>query len=117
MAKKILIVEDDIGSADILEEIARNKGYDASALVTIPDNAGSELEKELENGNPDIIICDGLVGKYVDVFNIAKEKNIPFVLYTGDYYRTEEERKNGNAAFKKPLENNELFKYLKEQLS
>lgn len=53
MAAKVLIVDDDVGFASVMEERLAHAGYDVSAITT-----GHDLFQELRLIEPDIIVLD-----------------------------------------------------------
>jgi len=115
MSKEFVLVEDEKLWIEIFSDIAKREGYELRAVLTTPDKAASDLENELEKGNPKMIVCDGLSGKYQEVQRISQARNVKFVLFTADDYRVRSTRKDGGIAFDK-VNGDELFKYLKENL-
>lgn len=53
MAKKVLIVDDDIGFASVMEERLAHAGYQVSALTT-----GHDLFQQLRMTEPHIVVLD-----------------------------------------------------------
>lgn len=53
MAKKVLIVDDDIGFASVMEERLAYAGYQVSALTT-----GHDLFQQLRMTEPNIVVLD-----------------------------------------------------------
>jgi len=84
MAKKILVIEDDIDLNTVIELNLQKEGY-------ITDHAydGEEALKKVEEFQPDLIILDVMLPKLNGVeFNTKlksnpKTKNIPIIALTG----------------------------------
>jgi len=86
MAKKILVIEDDIDLNTVIELNLQKEGY-------ITDHAydGEEALKKVEEFQPDLIILDVMLPKFNGVeFNTKlksnpKTKNIPIIALTGKF--------------------------------
>ena len=115
---KILILEDDDLVARILQRTLRTEGHEASIVChdKEPGKVVSELERGLADGSidgPDVVICDGLAGKYEKAGEILEENNIPYLLFSSnkrivDRVIDETQR----PAFLKPEDTNNLLDYL-----
>jgi DNA-binding response OmpR family regulator len=97
MAKKILIVEDDIMLIKIMEARLHNAGYET--IVAQDGQAGLKMAR---SENPDLIIMDVMLPK-MDGFRATqmlkfddRYKHIPIVMFTGRMQ--EEDRETGLSA-------------------
>ncbi len=86
MAKKILIVDDDADSLEILKQRLSSLGYD---VVTASD--GQCGLEEVRKERPNLIILDALLPK-MDGFKVCEEikkdkklKSIPVIMFTAVY--------------------------------
>jgi two-component system, response regulator PdtaR len=99
MAKRILIVEDEIVSAMALGKMLKELGYDVLGIVT----TGEEAIERARMDHPDIVAMDiRLAGKMDGIdaaTEIAKDQDTQIVFMTG--YSDDETRKRALAL--KPL--------------
>ncbi len=120
MAKKILIVEDDIMLIKIMEARLHNAGYET--IVAQDGQAGLKMAR---SENPDLIIMDVMLPK-MDGFRATqmlkfddRYKHIPIVMFTGRMQ--EEDRETGlsagaNAYICKTSEPSSLVEKIKDLL-
>ena len=114
---KILVVDDNQESRELLEKILKAKGYN----VVLAEN-GADALKKLQAGTCDLIISDILM-PIMDGYQFCREvkgddnfKNIPFVFYTAAYT----ERKDKELALSlgvdkfitKPIDYHEFLKII-----
>jgi len=84
MAKKILIVDDEVEQIDFASAILEASGY---ALITAMD--GKEGMKKARTEKPDLILMDimmpeqGGIGMYQNLKHDGDTKNIPVIIVTG----------------------------------
>ena len=84
MAKKILIVDDEIEQIDFASTLLEASGY---TLITAMD--GREGMKKAKAENPDLILMDimmpgqGGIGMYQDLKHDDETKHIPVIIVTG----------------------------------
>lgn len=79
--KKILIVEDEFIIALDLEETLKGMGYDTMNHIL----TGQKAIDKIGSYNPDLVLLDIFLKDQItglDVAEVAKEKNIPFVFIT-----------------------------------
>ncbi|MCX6164216.1 MAG: response regulator [Ignavibacteriae bacterium] len=81
---EILIVEDDILTANVIQKYLTKNGYDVNAIAP---NA-TETFKELEKAKPDLILMDIFLRNSIDGIEIAKQVkvkyDIPIIYLTAD---------------------------------
>lgn len=83
MAKKILLVEDELDLVDVTKKRLENSGYE---VLTVP--SGEEALDLLQNNPPDLILLDlllrGMRGEEVckQLKGNPKLKHIPVILFT-----------------------------------
>lgn len=58
MAKKVLVVDDDLFIRELYEEVLKDEGYDVDAAVD-----GEEGLKKLQNGGYDLVLLDVMMPK------------------------------------------------------
>jgi len=84
MAKKILVVDDEVEQIDFASTILEASGY---TLITAMD--GKEGMKKAKSEKPDLILMDimmpeqGGIGMYQNLKHDVDTKNIPVVIVTG----------------------------------
>ena len=84
MRKKILLVDDEVGFAEILRELLVMDGYD---VLLVYD--GQEAIEQLEEYNPDIIISDIMMPRVggLELYNAVRKnpnyRNTPFLFISG----------------------------------
>ena len=116
---KILVVEDNEDSRNLLVKVVRAYGHEVTAVA----NGAEALEQALVQP-PDIIVSDILMPK-MDGYQLCHEckqneqlKNIPFVFYTATYTREEDEKfalsLGADAFILKPTEPDVLVQMLSE---
>jgi signal transduction histidine kinase len=81
---EILIVEDDILTANVIQKYLTKNGYDVNAIAP---NA-TEAFKEIEKAKPDLILMDIFLRNSIDGIEIAKQVkekyDIPIIYLTAD---------------------------------
>lgn len=94
MAKKVLIVDDEIGVVNAIESLLRAKGYE----VITADHGLRALDKA-RTQSPDLIILDVMLPK-LDGYKICRMlkfddnyRQIPIIMFTG--HGSEEEQRLG----------------------
>lgn len=79
--EKILIIDDDVDMCMLLEKLLTRKGYQVIQMYN-----GVDALQFLETNQPDLIICDLLLGDIngINILKKVKEKNsaIPFLIIT-----------------------------------
>ena len=98
MAKKILLIDDDLVTVKLLKNRLKNKGYDVLAAMD-----GEEGIKAVKDTKPDLIILDVLMPKAFgsDVAKALKQdvqtKDIPIIFLSNvpSQFLSGEERKTG----------------------
>jgi PAS domain S-box-containing protein len=116
---KVLIVEDNEDSRNLLAETVRAYGHEATATTN-----GAEALPQALAQSPDIIVSDILMPK-MDGYQLCYEwkqndklKNIPFIFYTATYTSDEDEKfalSLGASAFiRKPAEPDAFVQILSE---
>jgi CheY-like chemotaxis protein len=85
MAKKVLIIDDDINFIDAVSTLLEAKGYEV-----ISAENGEEGFKKAKNESPNIILLDVMMTRKTEGFDVAhnvkndaKTKDIPVVMVTG----------------------------------
>lgn len=117
MAKKILIIDDDIELCEELGEILKDEKYSVDKAVN-----GSEGKLKIAAGSHDIIILDykmpGLSG--IDVLKFIREKNLKTrIIFASGKPFIEKLLKEENVSdlvstvIKKPFDINQLLKTIK----
>lgn len=119
-AKKILIIEDDIGLAKTLKNVLKLNEYEADVAVS-----GAEGIQKAYEYCPDLILCD-INMKPIDgyqVYNILKDSTltsrIPFIFITGKSGLTDIRfglELGVDDYIVKPFENEDLLKSIKVRL-
>jgi hypothetical protein len=89
---KVLVVEDESSWALIHKSSAEDAGHE---VVTA--TSAEEAKKVLEANGIDFIVTDGLHGKWTQVHDLAKEKEIRTVLVSGDDKLGREAKERGVA--------------------
>ena len=85
MAKKVLIVDDDVDLVEAMSTLLEAKGYQ---VVTAPN--GQEGFKKAKEVSPDIMLLDVMMTSKTEGFDIARNmqsdkstKDIPVIMVTG----------------------------------
>jgi CheY-like chemotaxis protein len=84
---RILVIEDELMIALIIEELVRQSGYRVSGVAHTINMARRELAKR----NFDVVLCDiNIDGRYhPEIADLLVEKGIPFAFVTGYDYLVE----------------------------
>jgi len=119
---KVLMVDENSDSLYLLEKILKKSGY-----ITIKAEDGVEALEKLNKNKVDAIISDVVMPR-MDGFKLCSEckkddrfKSIPFLIYTSDYRRKQDEnfalRIGAEKFLVKPQEPANLLKILNETIS
>jgi CheY-like chemotaxis protein len=76
---KVLVVEDDEDWADIHSRKAARVGHEVITAISV-----EKAKKVLEENGIDLVITDGLEGKWTQVHDLAKEKGIKTVVVSSN---------------------------------
>ena len=116
---RILVVEDDIDSNELLKQVFLAKGYEVDCALN-----GKLAIKLIENNIPDIIVSDILMPEMDgyelcrSIKNNSEYKQIPFIFYTATYTDSNDERlalKLGAARFViKPVSPSKMVEIVEE---
>ena len=106
-SKKVLIVEDEMIIALLIERMVTNLGHTVVDKVT----SGEEAVAAAVENEPDIILMDIRLEGEIDgveaIMQIRKNKNIPVIYISG----------NTDAAHKKRVEQTEYVEFLSKPIS
>ena len=91
----ILIVEDDADCLLMLAETLSACGINPIASLSLEGSL-------IAIPSADAILCDGLAGRWLEVFTLAAKHGKPFVLLSGDGRQIEAARNLGVRAYLKP---------------
>ncbi len=123
MAKKILVVDDDLYIRELYEEVLKTAGYDVQTAVD-----GVEGLRKLKEGGFDLVFLDVIMPK-VDGLGVLRElsrnpplkKNGPVILLSnlGNESLTQEAIKNGASDYltKADITPDKLLAYAKKYLA
>jgi DNA-binding response OmpR family regulator len=118
MKNKIFICEDDPGISEVMNMILEGEGYETKCF-----NNGRNIEKEIEEGRPDLILLDLWMPEMDGEAIIAKLKgnegtnNIPIIIVSAasDIERVAIQYKADNY-LRKPFHIDELASVVKETI-
>lgn len=126
MAKKVLIIDDDVEYVEAIVNLLDAKGYDATSASN-----GKDGVKKAKAEKPDVILLDVMMTTKSEGFDVARElhsdanlKNTPVIMITG--VRKEMNLPFGfepdgdwlpvKAVLEKPVKPELLLKTLKDQI-
>jgi DNA-binding response OmpR family regulator len=116
MAKKILVIDNEVRSRNNIARFLREEGYE----VDEADDGVSALEI-LEKENFDLLICDVVMPRVsaFDVLNRIKARSLSpsIILITGHPYLVEEKGLGDLPCFEKPFNLYDLLHKVREVLS
>ena len=95
---RILVVEDDMSLAEVYRETAEIAGNQAT-IASSPE----EARQHVEQTEFDLIVTDGLEGKWYEVYEIGLERRIRTVVVSDNKYALESARSREIEALDKDL--------------
>ncbi len=113
---RALFIDDEKVLVDIVERFAQRLGWPLETRLYNKNSENQEIPPDTE-----LLICDGLYGKWKDIYEAARNSGVNFVLYSSDNSAIKDaERMGVKVIEKKPASYIDTFnsifeKYLSDQ--
>lgn len=98
-SKVVLVIDDDAGIADLIEDLLTSEGY---AVAILRNRARENVQTAVERVQPDCVLLDGYVrGSYDQSWTVAawmsaRDAAVPAIMFSADRHVTDEARHNAS---------------------